>query len=59
MIIRTNLSLCAKCMDNPHYDVAKDGECDCTVDMDVCRICHNGPLNAGEDLCDEHKAIAT
>lgn len=49
MIVRTNLFLCNECIDNPLFE----GECACTVDMEVCSHCGNGPLNDGEDLCGE------
>ena len=41
---------CIKCIDN----LVPDGECDCAVPMDICNVCKNGPLNEGEEFCDEH-----
>lgn len=59
MLIRTNLGLCIQCIDRPDYDIKVHGECECTVDMHVCKRCGNGPLNEGEELCMIHEHVLT
>lgn len=49
MKVRTSLGLCGECLDLE----SNDGGCACSVDMEVCEICQNGPLNDGERFCGE------